>query len=124
MLEGVNNKYTFLVARILLVAIYCFGLMSLISGSVPVEYAASKGFPAFVTWIGYTLKVVAALAILVGFQTRLAALYLVVFTLMTAFFFHAPWASEGYTFWKELSMVGGLLLLAAVGPGELSIDKK
>ena len=98
--------------------------MSLFSGNVPVEYAASKGFPAAVTWIGYTMKVVAAFAIVVGFQTRLAALGLVLFTLITAFFFHAPWASEGYTFWKEVSMIGGLLLLAAVGPGELSVDKK
>lgn len=124
MLEGLNNAFVMLVARVLIVLIYCFGITNLFTGGVPVEYAASKGFPAWVTWIGYLIKVVAAFAILVGFQTRLAALGLIAFTLVTAFFFHAPWASEGYTFWKEISMIGGLLLLAAVGPGAFSIDER
>ena len=65
------------------------------------------------------------LAVIVGFQTRVAATLLVIFTLGTAFIFHPFWVEGQWsTFWKEISMIGGLLLLAAVGPGELSVDGK
>ena len=78
-----------------------------------------KGVPAFAVYIGYAIKLFGGLAVIVGFQTRIAALLLVLFTLGTAFIFHGDFGS---VFWKEISMIGGLLLVAAYGPGELSVD--
>lgn len=49
-----------------------------------------------------------------GFQTRLAATLLVIFAISTAFIFHPFWADGQWnTFWKEISMIGGLLILLA-----------
>ena len=125
MLDFMNNKYTWALGRVLLVMIYFMGGIGLLSGSVPVEYAASKGVPAFLVWIGYAIKLFGGLAVIIGFQTRLAATLLIVFTLGTAFIFHPFWAEGQFsTFFKEISMIGGLLVVVAVGPGELSIDEK
>lgn len=123
MLEGMNNPYVLAAGRILLVLIYFIGGFGLLSGNVPVDYAASKGLPAFAVWIGFAIKLFGGLAVIVGFQTRIAACLLILFTLGTAFIFHPFWVEgEWNTFWKEISMIGGLLVVAAVGPGRLSID--
>ena len=42
------------------------------------------------------------------------------FTIGTAFIFHFPSPEDPYTFSEEVSMIGGLLLLAAVGPSAIS----
>ncbi|MEJ2297695.1 MAG: hypothetical protein P8X94_04175 [Woeseiaceae bacterium] len=45
------------------------------------------------------------------------------FTIATAIILH-PFRIEGEwnTFWKEISMIGGFLVLIAAGPGSLSVD--
>ncbi|SDS53661.1 putative oxidoreductase [Halopseudomonas xinjiangensis] len=125
MLESLHNKYLMALGRTLLVLIYFIGGFALLTGDVPVDYAASKGLPAFAVWIGFAIKLFAGLAVIIGFQTRIAALLLVLFTLGTAFIFHPFWVEgEWNSFWKEISMIGGLLFLAAVGPGALSVDER
>lgn len=117
--SGKSQPVLLLVGRILLVAVYFLGGFSLLQGSVPVDYAASKGVPAVLVWAGFALKLFGGLAVIIGFQTRLAALGLIVFTFATAFIFH-PYPDQ--VFLKEVSMIGGLVLLLAVGPGSISID--
>lgn len=125
MLESLHNPYLMALGRVLLVLIFFIGGFGLLSGDVPVDYAASKGVPAFAVWIGFAIKLFGGLAVIIGFQTRIAALLLVLFTMGTAFIFHPFWVEgEWNSFWKEISMIGGLLFLAAVGPGALSVDER
>ncbi|HDZ55214.1 MAG TPA: DoxX family protein [Pseudomonas xinjiangensis] len=125
MLDSLNNKYVMAAGRTLLVLIYFIGGLSLLTGDVPTGYAASKGVPAFAVWIGFAIKLFGGLAVIIGFQTRIAAGLLILFTLGTAFIFHPFWVEgEWNTFWKEISMIGGLLVLVAVGPGRLSVDER
>ncbi|MEH6386676.1 DoxX family protein [Pseudomonas profundi] len=125
MLENLHNQYVMAIGRVLLVLIYFLGGFALLTGDMPVEYAASKGLPAVAVWVGFAIKLFAGLAVMIGFQTRIAACLLILFTLGTAFIFHPFWVEgEWNSFWKEISMIGGLLLLAAVGPGALSIDER
>ncbi len=119
MLDFVENKYMVAIARTALVIIYFMGGFSLITGGLPIDYAAGKGIPAIGVYAGYAIKLFGGLAVIIGFQTRIAALLLVLFTVMTAFIFHGDF---GNVFWKEISMIGGLLLVAAYGPGEFSVD--
>jgi putative oxidoreductase len=119
MLNFVENKYVVAIARTALVLIYFMFGFSLLTGDSPVEYAATKSVPAIAVYIGYAIKLFGGLAVIIGFQTRIAALLLVLFTLGTAFIFHGEFDS---VFWKEISMIGGLLLVAAYGPGEFSVD--
>ena len=68
--------------------------------------------------------------LLIGFQSRLAALALIVFTLLATLIFHDFWALAGaeremqfINFMKNLSMIGGLLLVVGFGSGPISLDR-
>jgi len=125
MLESLNNKYVLAAGRILLVLIYFIGGFGLLTGNIPIDYAAAKGVPAIAVWAGFAIKLFGGLAVIIGFQARLAACLLILFTLGTAFIFHPFWVEGQWNiFWKEISMIGGLMVLAAVGPGALSFDER
>lgn len=76
------------------------------------------------------LELGGGLLIIVGWQTRIVALALAIFTAVAAYFFHDFWHyPEGpqYTnnmihFMKNTSVIGGLLMLCAVGAGRYSLD--
>jgi putative oxidoreductase len=75
-------------------------------------------------------ELVGGLMIIVGWKTRWVAWALVIYTLIAAAVAHRFWTYEAAQvfnqtshFFKNLSIVGGMLLLAAVGPGRYSVDK-
>jgi putative oxidoreductase len=75
--------------------------------------------------------VLGGLAVLTGFLARVGALGLVVLLAIINVTMHAFWKFEGeqalmqnVQFMKNLSIMGGLLLLFAAGPGPISIDAK
>ena len=98
-----------------------------------VGYIASVGLPLpqVAAVLAVVAEVGAGLLLLVGFQTRWAALLLSLFTLATAVFFHNYWAvpadevmMQTLNFNKNLGIAGGLLAFAAFGAGGLSLDAK
>ncbi len=120
MLDKMQNcPLTLLIGRILLGFIYAYGGFKIFTGDVPVDYAASAGLPAWLTWLGFLVKFFGGIGVITGFWTRLSALALVVFTVLTAFLFHDL---MGAVFLKEMAMVGGLLVLATTDAGKYSID--
>jgi putative oxidoreductase len=123
-----------LAARLLMVALFLPAGINKIGGfEGTVGYIASVGLP-FATLgavIAVVVEIVAPLALLIGFQTRWAALVLAVFTLVASVFFHNFWAMpaeqqfvQQLMFFKNLGVVGGLLALAASGAGAWSLDAR
>ena len=95
-------------------------------------FIGSKGLPMpeVLALLAALTELVLGLAIAVGFKTRLAALGLAAFTVLATLFFHDFWNMEGQaraanliSAQKNLSMIGALLLLAAVGAGRWAVDK-
>jgi putative oxidoreductase len=121
-----------LVGRVLLVALFLPAGISKITGFAGTAgWIASVGLPApqLATVVAILVEVVGSAALLVGFQTRIAALVLAVFTLVATVIFHAFWALpadqqmvQQLMFFKNFAVIGGLLVLAASGPGALSIE--
>jgi putative oxidoreductase len=117
-----------LVGRNLLATLFILaGINKLTAMEGTVAYIASVGMPLpEVVYFGtVALEIVAGLMLAAGFKARYAAGALGVFTLLTAFIFHNDFAqqTEMTLFLKNLAIAGGMFVVAAFGPGRLSLDK-
>ena len=96
-------------------------------------YIASKGvpLPEVAAAIAIAVELGLGLLLLVGWQTRWAALGIAVFTAVITFVFHNYWAvpaeqmmQQQQAFFKNIAIVGGLLLVVAFGAGAWSFHGK
>ena len=105
-------------------------LMFIISGWGKIAgYTATQGYMEAMGEPGGLLPLVIALelggglALLAGGFTRAIALALAGFSLLSAALFHGlADPAQAIHFWKNVSMAGGFLVLAAHGAGALSLD--
>ena len=121
-----------LIGRILIVMLYIpSGWGKLVGFAGTVGYIQSKGvpFPEVCAAIAVAAELGLGLLVLVGWQTRWAALGLAIFTAVITPLFHNYWAvpeamvmMQKLNFWKNLSIVGGLLMVFASGAGAYSVD--
>lgn len=122
------------VARILLALMFILAGFSKFAGlEGTAGYIASKGLPmpTVLAFLTAALEVVAGIAIAIGFQARIAALALALFTGLASILFHNFWAMpanqafvEQLMFMKNLSVAGGLLLVFSFGAGPASVDAR
>jgi putative oxidoreductase len=128
-----NNALN-LIGRLLIAALFLpAGLSKLTGFEGTVGYIASVGLPlpAVAAAAALVVEIVGSLALVAGFYTRIAALVLAVFTLVATYFFHAFWAAapeqafvQQLMFFKNIAVVGGLLVLVSSGAGAFSLDAK
>jgi putative oxidoreductase len=133
MFNALQNPLS-LAGRLLLALLFLPAGISKIGGFAGTAgYIASKGLPMpeLGAVIAIVVEVLGSLALIAGFGTRVAALVLAVFTLVATVFFHAYWAVpaemqmvQQLMFFKNIAVVGGLLVLAAFGAGGWSLDAK
>ena len=72
------------------------------------------------------VELVGSILLIVGFQTRIAAYGLAVFTLLAAILFHNNFADQNQMihFLKNFAIVGGLLYVGVLGAGKFSLDRR
>ena len=89
-------------------------------------YMQAFGVPGILVYPTILFEVGAGLAIIAGYQTRIVALALAAFCVLTAVIFHSNLGDEVQfvLFMKNLAMAGGFFFLARYGAGELSLDHK
>ncbi len=121
-----------LIARFLLALMFVLAGISKFTGlEGTAGYIASQGLPlpsllAFATAL---LETVGGVMLIVGWQARWAALALAAFTALASVLFHNFWAlpadqqmMQQLMFMKNLSVIGGLLMVFGFGAGSLSLD--
>lgn len=123
-----------LIARFLLALMFLLAGLSKFGGlEGTAGYIASKGLPMpqLLALGTAALEVVGAVLLMVGWQARWAALALAAFTLLASVLFHNFWAMpaeqqmmQQLMFMKNLSVVGGLLVVFGLGAGTLSLDHR
>jgi putative oxidoreductase len=128
-----QNDAVLLLSRVLLALLYIvFGWQKLVGFSGTVTYMASTNLPVPATVAGASIMIELGfgIAIALGLWTRPFALWMALYALATAFIGHRYWESHGLehyqnmiNFYKNVSIVGGSILLAVTGPGRYSIDR-
>jgi putative oxidoreductase len=123
-----------LVGRLLLAAFFVpagFAKLGDLAGNA--AFTASGGLPGWFVYPAIALEIVGGLALLVGWQTRWAAFALAAFTVAAGVLYHylpAQGLEPGQAFvqillfQKNLAIAGGLLVLAGLGAGQLSLDAR
>lgn len=123
-----------LTGRILLSLIFIvagFSKLGDISGTM--AYTASGGLPGVFAFPAIAIEIVGGLFVLVGFQTRWAALALALFCVVSGYLYHFVPAqgltgmeaqAQTTTFLKNLAIAGGFLVLAAQGARNWSFDHR
>jgi putative oxidoreductase len=130
---NIINDEIILAARLLLATLFLiFGWRKLrdYSGTVS-QMAQEEGLrmPILATVVSIFMELPVAFAVAVGAFTRPSAVLLALYSLGTALIGHHYWTVKGADyvdsmegFYKDLSIMGGFLLLSVTGAGKYSID--
>ena len=131
MINDVNDE-VILAARLFLATLFLiFGWRKLRDYSGTVRQMVQDGvpMPGLAAVVAIFMELPIAFAVAVGALTRPSAVLLVLYTLGTSFIEHRYWTIAGADqlasmegFYKNLSIIGGFLLLYITGAGKYSID--
>ena len=119
------KDFSILLGRLGLSAIFVLsGVGKMLAYSQTEGYMASHGLPGSLLPLVIALEVGGGLAVAAGFLTRLAAIGLAVFCVVSAFIFHRVPGDQMQMvmFMKNIAMAGGFLVLFAHGAGGWSVD--
>jgi putative oxidoreductase len=125
--ESTLEKLAELTGRMFLAAIFLLsGLGKIGAYTGTAAYMASVGVPGALLPLVIATEVLGALAIIIGWKTRVAAFVLAGFTLLSALLFHSNFADQiqMIMFLKNVAIAGGFLLLVASGAGAFSLDRR
>jgi|GEM_PF-1653704 len=88
------------------------------------QFLSLSAVPDYLRWPNAGFQLVAALAIMFGFQTRLASALLALYIFWSSFILnYVPTDPVALgAFWRDLAMIGGLLLLFSHGRGRYAVD--
>jgi putative oxidoreductase len=131
-MTGHINNEAILAARLLLATLFLiFGWRKLrdYSGTVSQMAQLRAPMPSLAAAVATFMELPVAFAVAIGAFTRPAALLMFFYTLGTALIGHRYWTMSGKeqvdsmdAFYKNLSIMGGFLLLCVTGAGKYSID--
>ena len=128
--ENVTN----LVGRVLIAGLFLpAGFSKLMGFEGTVGYFSSLGLaiPAALAVAVIVIEILGGVTLLLGYKTRITAVILALFTLGASIIGHAYWSVPAdqvfiakLLFYKNIAIIGGLLILASAGSRQLSIDHK
>jgi putative oxidoreductase len=118
---------------------FLFALIFLMAGanhfsSQTIAFAASQGVPlaSIAVPLSGVLAIAGGLSILLGYRARLGAWLIVVFLVPVTLMMHKFWTVQDpvmaqmqmILFMKNVSMLGGALMISQFGAGPLSLDAR
>jgi putative oxidoreductase len=122
-----------LIARILMMVLFVmsgWGKLTGFQGTVGYMTSTGAPLPMVAAAVAVVMEFGVGIALLIGLWTRPLALLMALFVLGTSFIAHSYWDMQGameaankIQFYKNLSIMGGLFLLAATGPGRYAVQK-
>jgi putative oxidoreductase len=127
--SNVSASVTALLGRVLISAIFILsGISKLTAPAMMIGYIQSVGlpFPSLALGLAVLIEIVGGVALVLGFQTRIVAAILALFTVVTALAFHSSLGDQNQFihFFKNIAMTGGLLQVLVLGAGQYSLDAR
>jgi len=126
------GRLTSFVGRVLVTLIFLvvgYNKLTHFAATAAILASLKIPFPRFATVVAILIELVGGISVLVGFKTRFWAWIMFLYLIPVTFLIHSFWKMAGAEradimihFLKNLSILGALLLLAAYGPGPLSVD--
>jgi len=123
-----------LIGRILLAIIFLWsGARKVMGFKGTVGYIAGAGLPMpeVLTVLSIIIEIGGGLMLIVGWNARLAAAALFLWMIPVTYYFHNFWAvpadqvqMQQINFFKNLGIMGGLLLVFGLGSGPYSVDRE
>ena len=126
-LHSINN-YLLLLSRICLSAIFIWSGINKITNPVAtMENMVAHGMPwtSFFLLGAIALEILGGLSVLLGIKVRWGATMLIIFLIPATLIFHHDLSTEleQAMFFKNIAMLGGLLMLIQYGGGDLVLLK-
>jgi putative oxidoreductase len=128
------QNFTALAGRLLLALLFVVSGVGKVTGFAgTAAYMASKGMPIPEVLLAgaIAIELVGGLMLVAGFKARWVALATFLFLIPTTIIFHnpsglPPQEAQGMMIHllKNVSIMGGMLLVAAFGPGAWSVDRR
>lgn len=119
-----NNAST-LVSRSMIAIIFIVAGAGKITGYAGTQgYMESLGVPGLLLPLVIAVEILGGIAIILGYQTKIAAFLLAGFTLLSAIIFHSDFSQqmEMILFMKNIAITGAFLLLFVHGPGQWALN--
>ena len=91
-----------------------------------IQYMENFGVPGYLAIPAIILEILFPLLLIIGYQTKIAALVIAIFTIVVAVIFHTNFDDhmQFITFFKDIAIAGGFLIIFANGAGKYSVDHK
>ena len=115
------------VGRIFLSTIFLIeGINKIFNYEGTIEYMENFNVPEYLAIPAIIVEILFPLLLIVGYQTKISALVLAIFTLTTALIFHTDFTNQMQliSFLKNFAIAGGFLIIFGNGAGKYSIDHK
>jgi putative oxidoreductase len=122
------NRYLPIVGRLMIglpFAISGFGKLAAYGKTTAAIAAVGLPLPPLAYALAVAIELGGGLLLVVGYQSRVMAVALAVFSIVAAISFHNNFADQNQMihFLKNVMIAGGLLQIAAFGGGALSLDR-
>tara|TARA_Y100000758_G_scaffold142684_1_gene101211 strand:+ start:216 stop:587 length:372 start_codon:yes stop_codon:yes gene_type:complete len=102
------------------------GMNKIFNYESTIEYMENFNVPEYLAIPAIIVEILFPLLLIVGYQTKISALVLAIFTLATALIFHTDFTNQMQltSFLKNFAIAGGFLIIFVNGAGKYSIDHK
>ena len=116
-----------LIGRILISALFLLnGIFKISNYDGTIGWMESFGMPGILLIPAIILEIAGPVLIIIGYKTKLAAGFLSLYCIATAFIFHNDFANQMQltSFLKNIALAGGFLILFVNGAKGFSLDNK
>ena len=113
--------------RILLSTLFLIeGTNKIFNYEETIQYMENFGVPGYLAIPAIILEILFPLLLIIGYQTKIAALVMMIFTIVVAIIFHTNFDDQMQfiTFFKDIAIAGGFIIIFVNGAGKFSVDYK